>query len=88
MRGIVRIFIRIYQVTLSPLLAALGGPASGCRFEPTCSEYFLQAVDGHGVLSGSWLGLKRLARCHPWGGRGHDPVPMSAAAAPSAERCV
>jgi len=76
MRGLIRIFIRIYQVTFSPLLSALGGPAAGCRFEPTCSEYFLQAVEKHGALRGSWLGLKRIGRCHPWGGCGHDPVPV------------
>jgi conserved hypothetical protein YidD len=76
MRGLIRICIRIYQITLSPLLAAIGGPGSGCRFQPTCSEYFLQAVETHGALRGSWLGLKRIGRCHPWGGCGHDPVPV------------
>jgi len=75
MRRLIRIFIRVYQLTLSPLLALLGGPGSGCRFEPSCSEYFLQAVETHGSLRGSWLGLKRIARCHPWGGSGNDPVP-------------
>jgi len=75
MRGIIRIFVRTYQLTLSPLLKVLGGPGSGCRFEPTCSEYFLQAVETHGALRGSWLGTKRLLRCHPWGGCGRDPVP-------------
>src|ERR1700747_388152 len=75
MVGLVRFFIRIYQWTLSPLLCLLCGPNSGCRFTPTCSAYFLEAVEAHGVLHGSWLGLKRLARCQPWGGSGHDPVP-------------
>jgi putative membrane protein insertion efficiency factor len=75
MRRLIRILIRIYQVVLSPLLVAIGGPGSGCRFQPTCSKYFLQSVDGHGVFRGGWLGLKRIARCHPWGGSGHDPVP-------------
>lgn len=42
---------------------------------PTCSAYFLEAVETHGIGRGSWLGLKRLARCHPWGGCGYDPVP-------------
>jgi uncharacterized protein len=73
MRGLIRIFIRIYQATLSPLLVAISG--SGCRFRPSCSEYFLQAVESHGTLRGSRLGLKRIARCHPWGGSGDDPVP-------------
>lgn len=75
MLTLVRFFIRAYQYTLSPILSAIGGPGSGCRFEPTCSAYFLQAIEMHGVVAGSWLGLCRLARCHPWGGHGHDPVP-------------
>lgn len=72
---LLRLLIRAYQWTLSPLLATLGGTASGCRFQPTCSAYFLEAVERHGAWRGSWLGLKRLARCHPWGGQGEDPVP-------------
>jgi len=75
MRALLRIFIRVYQLTLSPLLAAIGGPGSGCRFQPTCSEYFLQAIESHGSVRGIFLGLKRIARCHPWGGCGEDPVP-------------
>jgi putative membrane protein insertion efficiency factor len=75
MLGLVRFFIRIYQCTLSPLLRLLCGPNSGCRFTPTCSAYLLEAVEVHGIRHGSWLGLKRLARCQPWGGCGYDPVP-------------
>jgi uncharacterized protein len=75
MLKILRVCIRIYQRTISPLLSLLAGPASGCRFQPTCSQYFLEAVETHGFLRGSWLGLKRLARCQPWGGCGDDPVP-------------
>lgn len=76
MKWLVRIIIRGYQLTLSPLLTALTGqPNAGCRFQPTCSRYFLEAVETHGMLRGSWLGLKRLGRCHPWGGLGPDPVP-------------
>ena len=75
MRLLVRGFVRAYQILLSPVLSFLGGPATGCRFHPTCSAYFLEAVEKHGVLRGSWLGLCRLGRCHPWGGQGHDPVP-------------
>jgi len=71
----IRFFIRGYQVVVSPALSFLAGPGAGCRFEPTCSHYFLRACEAHGAIRGSWLGIKRLARCHPWGGGGHDPVP-------------
>lgn len=50
-------------------------PGSGCRFHPTCSAYAAQALRRHGAGRGSWLALRRLARCHPWGGCGEDPVP-------------
>jgi putative membrane protein insertion efficiency factor len=72
---ILRAGVLFYQWTISPLLHWLGGAGSGCRFEPTCSRYFLQAIEEHGAWIGGWLGLKRIARCHPWGGHGHDPVP-------------
>lgn len=73
---LIRLAIRAYQLTLSPLLSLLTGqPNAGCRYEPTCSRYFLAAVETHGILRGTWLGLKRLGRCHPWGGQGYDPVP-------------
>jgi hypothetical protein len=73
---VLRLLLKIYKLTLSPILAALtGGPGSGCRFVPTCSEYFVQAVETHGFLAGFWLGTKRILRCHPWGGSGYDPVP-------------
>lgn len=75
MKPLIRIAIRGYQRAVSPVLHALGGPGSGCRFTPTCSEYFLQAVEIHGALRGSWMGLKRIARCHPWSAGGEDPVP-------------
>lgn len=75
MKQIVRFFIRGYQRFISPVLHFVGGPGSGCRFTPTCSEYFLQAVEKHGVLPGAWLGILRIFRCHPWGGQGYDPVP-------------
>ncbi|WP_435380108.1 membrane protein insertion efficiency factor YidD [Cyclobacterium jeungdonense] len=61
--------ILIYQYLLSPLF-----PRS-CRFYPTCSQYMKEAIQKHGVLKGAWLGIKRIGRCHPWGGQGHDPVP-------------
>jgi hypothetical protein len=70
-----RMLVRAYQVLVSPMLHFLGGPGSGCRFAPTCSEYMLEALKTHGPARGLWLGLKRIARCHPWGGHGYDPVP-------------
>lgn len=61
--------IRFYQLAISPTL-----PPS-CRFYPTCSEYTLQAIAKYGALKGLWLGLKRIARCHPFHPGGYDPVP-------------
>jgi uncharacterized protein len=63
------VLIRGYQLLISPMF-----PPS-CRYFPTCSEYARQAVRRHGPLTGSWLALRRLLRCHPWGGLGYDPVP-------------
>ncbi|MES2594492.1 MAG: membrane protein insertion efficiency factor YidD [Verrucomicrobiota bacterium] len=75
MKLLIRLLIRGYQRFISPPLHFFGGPGSGCRFTPSCSEYFLQAVEKHGVFRGAWLGTCRILRCHPWGGQGHDPVP-------------
>src|SRR5438270_11192939 len=75
MRTLVRILIRGYQITISPVVSFFGGTKSGCRFSPTCSEYFLRAVEEHGIWRGSFLGMKRLLRCHPWGAG--DFVPFS-----------
>ena len=61
--------VYVYRAVISPLL-----PPS-CRYTPTCSEYAIEAVKKHGVFRGGWLTLKRLSRCHPWGGSGYDPVP-------------
>ena len=69
MRSLVKLLIRLYQWTLSPLL----GPT--CRFYPTCSHYALKAIDQHGVVRGAWLSLRRIGRCHPWHAGGFDPVP-------------
>jgi putative membrane protein insertion efficiency factor len=63
--------IHAYRLLLSPVI----GPR--CRFLPTCSEYALEALVRHGVLRGGWLALRRILRCHPWGGSGYDPVPGS-----------
>jgi putative membrane protein insertion efficiency factor len=69
--------IRAYQLTISPALTFLFGPAGGCRFTPTCSQYAIDAVRARGAVAGSWLAAKRICRCHPLGGCGHDPVPQS-----------
>jgi len=69
LRGALVWGVRGYQLVLSPWL----GPA--CRFEPSCSEYALQAIERHGALRGGWLALRRVGRCHPLGGLGYDPVP-------------
>ena len=61
--------IKIYQWIISPVL----GPK--CRFTPTCSQYGIEALKKHGVFKGIWLTVKRISRCHPWGGSGYDPVP-------------
>lgn len=61
--------VRFYQQFISPFTPAT------CRFTPTCSQYTLEALQKHGAFHGSWLGLKRIARCQPWGSSGYDPVP-------------
>jgi putative membrane protein insertion efficiency factor len=68
MQWIVIRALRLYQLTLSPFLP------SACRFHPTCSEYTRQAVEVHGSIKGMWMGLRRLARCHPFHAGGYDPV--------------
>jgi putative membrane protein insertion efficiency factor len=61
--------IKLYQWVISPMI----GPK--CRFTPTCSSYAIQALQKHGLIKGLWLAVKRISRCHPWGGSGWDPVP-------------
>ncbi len=61
--------VKIYQLVLSPILP------NSCRYTPTCSHYMVAAIQKHGPIKGLWLGIKRISRCHPWGGHGHDPVP-------------
>jgi putative membrane protein insertion efficiency factor len=63
------VLIRFYQLVISPWL----GPK--CRYTPTCSQYALEAFKKHGPFNGFWLAVKRISRCHPWGGHGYDPVP-------------
>ena len=59
----------LYRYTISPFLG------NNCRFQPSCSEYAIEALREHGAFRGTWLAAKRIARCHPWGGSGYDPVP-------------
>ncbi|GAB4131625.1 MAG: membrane protein insertion efficiency factor YidD [Bacteroidia bacterium] len=61
--------IRFYQSAISPHFAPT------CRFTPTCSSYGIEAIRKHGPVKGTWLVIRRISRCHPWGGHGHDPVP-------------
>ena len=66
---ILLVLIRFYQYALSPMLPPR------CRYQPTCSQYAIEAVRNYGALKGGWLAAKRIGRCHPWGGSGYDPVP-------------
>jgi len=63
------LLIRGYQLILSPYLPM------ACRYHPSCSQYMIDAIRKYGSFKGTWLGLKRIGRCHPWGGHGFDPVP-------------
>ncbi len=63
------ILIKGYQYLLSPIFGA------SCRYTPTCSQYGVEAIKKYGAFKGGWLTLKRIGRCNPWGGHGHDPVP-------------
>lgn len=67
--GLLIALVRFYQLVISPWLR----PA--CRFTPSCSNYAIEALRKYGPLKGAWLTIRRLSRCHPWGGSGHDPVP-------------
>ncbi len=71
------LLVKVYRYTLSPVL-----PPS-CRYAPSCSEYAVEALERHGALRGTWLAAKRVARCHPWGEWGYDPVPEDDAPAPA-----
>lgn len=69
MKSVALFFIRLYQRWLSPIIP------SGCRYDPTCSHYTSEAIEKHGFFKGVWLGIQRIARCHPLGPSGYDPVP-------------
>lgn len=73
--------IRLYQWTISPFIPA------ACRFAPSCSAYAAEAIALHGPIKGMWLATLRLARCHPWGGSGYDPVPQPRCHHPAHESC-
>lgn len=66
---LVMLIFTIYQRAISPILP------NACRYNPTCSQYGIEAVKKYGALKGGWLAVKRIFRCHPWGGHGYDPVP-------------
>ena len=70
-RKMVLSLLRFYKKSISPI----GGIGKCCRFNPTCSMYMYEAVERYGVCKGVWLGIKRIARCNPWGDEGDDPVP-------------
>ena len=72
-KKILILLVRFYQKFLSPLCPGV------CRYQPTCSQYMIEAIEKHGIFKGVWLGCKRLMRCHPWGGSGYDPVPPTKA---------
>ena len=63
------LLVRFYQLAISPYTP------SSCRYEPSCSQYTIEALKKRGVIVGLWLSLKRIFSCHPWGGSGYDPVP-------------
>lgn len=69
MQRLLLMLVRFYQYAISPMLPPR------CRYTPTCSQYAIEALQRYGAFKGGWLAIKRVCRCHPWGGCGHDPVP-------------
>ena len=66
---------RLLHLAVRAYQRVMAGRPSPCRFDPSCSSYALEALERHGAWRGSWLTMRRLGRCHPWGGHGWDPVP-------------
>lgn len=73
---LIKLFLVIYRLALSPFIHTLAGPGHGCRFHPTCSEYSKQAYESFGFIKGFFLSLRRICRCNPFGGSGYDPLPV------------
>jgi len=69
MKTLLQLPIRLYRWLISPMLG------TNCRYHPSCSAYALEAIEKHGAWHGAWLSVRRVCRCHPWGGDGYDPVP-------------
>ena len=69
MKTLLICLVKFYQKFISPVCSGC------CRYRPTCSEYMIEALKEHGVIKGTYLGIRRILRCHPWGGSGYDPVP-------------
>lgn len=70
MKTLLQLPIRLYRWLISPMLG------TNCRYHPSCSAYALEAIEKHGAARGGWLSVRRVCRCHPWGGDGYDPVPL------------
>ena len=69
MKALLIYLVKFYQKFISPFCSGC------CRYRPTCSEYMIEALKDQGVITGTYLGIRRILRCHPWGGSGYDPVP-------------
>ncbi|MFZ0140873.1 MAG: membrane protein insertion efficiency factor YidD [Aeromicrobium sp.] len=80
MKYVLIALLKAYRFAISPLYGQV------CRYHPTCSAYALEAVQSHGALRGTWLAMRRVARCHPWAAGGYDPVPARTHRAPKNRR--